>query len=321
MSLPWLENSRQRLSAAFEQQRLGHAPLLVGPRGVGKTELADWLYRRIVCLAPAAQAPCGECRSCQLLDSGTHPDFFRVGIPEDKKEIPVDSVRDLTASLQLTPSIGRNRVGLIEVAEAMNVNAANALLKTLEEPSNNAWLILVSHQIARLPATIRSRCQQIAIRPPEAEQALAWLASECPDHSAEQRAEALRLAADAPLAARELLLDDGIEFGHAVLDGLLAIANGQPVSSVIDERWQQQAAASWRWLAIWLNLIMRQAQGLPDSDLPGQRRLEQRLDPEALGGLWQRALEGTVLARGSARQDLLLAKWLLEWERIIQDGR
>jgi DNA polymerase III subunit delta' len=321
MMLPWLEPLRERLLGALEQERLGHAPLLAGPRGVGKAELADWLFRRILCLAPGPDAACGQCRACQLLDSGSHPDFFRVGIPEDKKEIPVDSVRGLTASLQLTPSIGRHRVGLIEVAEAMNVNAANALLKTLEEPSGNTWLILVSHHVARLPATIRSRCQQIAVRPPETDQALAWLSAQCPDHPPERLHEALQLAVDAPLAARDLLAGDGLEFGHAVLDGLLAIAGGRPVSTVIDESWQQQAAVSWRWLAIWINRIMRQAQGLPDSELPDRRRLASRPDPLALGELWQRALDGAVLARGSARQDLLLSKWLLEWERITQSGR
>lgn len=322
MIFPWLETTRERLHSSLEQQRLGHAPLLAGPKGVGKAVLAEWLYRRILCLAPQGIEPCGQCRSCSLLGSGSHPDFFRVGIPEDKKEIPVDSIRQLNGSLQLTPSLGRHRVGLIEVAEAMNVNAANALLKTLEEPSDNAWLILITHHSARLPATIRSRCQQIAVRPPETGEAMAWLSASMPDQSSERLAEALSLTGDAPLAALELLQEGGgLDFGHAVLDGLLAIANGQPVSTVIDEQWQQQAALSWRWLSVWAHLLMRQAQGVTDAALPGQRELTVRPEPQALGDLWQQALKGVQLSRGSARQDLLLAKWLLEWERISQAGR
>lgn len=320
-TLPWLDEIRNHLSSSLEQQRLGHAPLLTGPEGVGKTELAEWLYRRILCLAPNEQGACGQCRSCTLLDTGTHPDFFRIAIPEDKKEIPVDSVRGMTTSLQLTPSIGRHRLGLVEVAEAMNVNAANALLKTLEEPSDNTWLILISHQAARLPPTIRSRCQKIAVRPPDTAIAMAWLSQQCPGQAPERREEALALAADAPLAARQLLEDDGLGFGHAVLDGLLAIAEGQPVTTVINEQWQQQAAMTWRWLALWTSLLMRQAQGVPNTSLPGQRSLDLVLSPAALGELWQQALRGGVLARGSARQDLLLGKWLLEWERISQSGR
>ena len=320
MMYPWLDEIRSYLAAALEQQRLGHAPLLTGPEGVGKTALAEWLYRRILCLTPGEQGACGECRSCSLLDSGTHPDFFRVGIPEDKKEIPVDSVRGMTASLQLTPSIGRHRLGLIEVAEAMNMNAANALLKTLEEPSNNTWLVLISHQSSRLPATIRSRCQKIAVRPPDTTVSLAWLAEHCPGQSPERLEEALTLVADAPLAARSLLEDEGLDFGHAILDGLLSIAAGRPVSTVINEQWQQQAALTWRWLALWTSLLMRQAQGVPTSPLPGQRKLDSALSPAALGELWQQALKGGVLARSSARQDLLLGKWLLEWERISQSG-
>jgi DNA polymerase III subunit delta' len=320
MKLPWLIELHSRLATAVAEQKLGHAPLLAGPEGLGKAALAEALYRRMLCLSPAGESACGKCRACQLLDSGSHPDFFRVGIPEDKKEIPVDSVRELTASLQLTPSMGPNRVGLVEVAEAMNANAANALLKTLEEPSDNAWLILVTHHPARLPATIRSRCQQIVVRPPERAMALAWLAERCPDEAPERLEQALRLAADAPLAAQALLAGDGLDFGHSVLAGLLAIATGRPVSSVITEQWQQQAPTTWRWLALWVNVLMKQAHGLTDVTLPGQQRLEFNPDSAALGELWQQALRGIMLARGSARQELLLGKWLLEWERISQSG-
>jgi DNA polymerase-3 subunit delta' len=316
MNLPWLDVLKTRLSASLDQQRLGHAPMLTGPTGVGKVLLGEWLARRILCLQPNGRDPCLTCRSCQLIDSGSHPDFFRVGIPEEKKEIPVDSVRELCASLQLTPRMGPRRLGLIEPAEAMNINAANALLKTLEEPSANAFVVLISHQPGRLPATIRSRCQPIPVRPPEPQAALAWLSESCGAADEQSLKDALALTMDAPLAARELLEGDGLTFGREVLDGLLAIGAGRPVTSIMTEGWLQSTELTWRWLAVWTGVMMHHGQGLDSGRLPSGLTLP-TINGRALGGLWENALRGRALTRTSARQDLLMAKWLLEWEALI----
>ena len=316
MTLPWLEPEMERLASALDQERLGHAPLIGGPAGLGKSELGDWLARRILCLDPAQRDPCGQCASCRMIAAGTHPDFFRVGIPEDKKAIPVDSVRQLTDSLQLTPSIGPRRLGLIEPAEAMNTNAANALLKTLEEPSPNAWLVLVSHQPGRLPATVRSRCQPVSLRPPARGAALDWLSERCPETASDVLSEALSLTTGAPLAARRLLEEQRLEFGHAVLDGLLAVAGGAALDQVLDPRWVESAPETWEWLAVWCSVLMRHAQGLEARHLPGDRTLPTDLDPARLGQLWEQALKGMAMTRGNARQDLLLGKWLLEWKQL-----
>ncbi len=316
MSLPWLEDIKTRLSDSLDKQRLGHAPLLTGPFGVGKVLLGEWLARRILCLKPDGREPCLTCRSCQLIDSGSHPDFFRVGIPDEKKEIPVDSVRELCSSLQLTPRMGPRRLGLIEPAEAMNINAANALLKTLEEPSANAFMVLISHHPGRLPATIRSRCQPIPIRPPDSRAALEWLSASCPEIDRQSLSDALALTTGAPLAARELLENDGLSFGREVLDGLLSIGAGRPVTSIMTERWLQSAELTWRWLAVWTGVIMHHGQGVDSGRLPPGVSLP-LINGRGLGGLWEQALRGRALTRTSARQDLLIAKWLLEWEALI----
>jgi DNA polymerase-3 subunit delta' len=305
-----------RLAESLDQERLGHAPLICGPVGLGKTALADWLARRVLCHDPDGRDPCGRCVACRMIAAGSHPDYFRVGIPEDKREIPVDSVRELAERLQLTPSVGPRRLGLIEPGEAMNTNAANALLKTLEEPSPGAWLILVSHQPGRLPATVRSRCQPVTLRPPSQAVALEWLRAQCPDRTDEVLAEALALTTGAPLAAQQVLAEERLEFGHAVLDALLELAGGSAIDQVLDERWTDSAPETWQWLAVWCNALMRHSKGLEVRHLPADRRLPTNLDPVGLGRLWERALKGTALGRGNARQDLLLGKWLLEWQRI-----
>ena len=318
-NLPWLDDLKAQISAALIANRLGHAPLIQGPSGVGKRVLADWLSRRILCLEPDGRAACGQCRSCNLIESGTHPDFFDIGIPEDKRAIPVDSIRELNGRLQLTASLSERRIGRVMPAEAMNKNAANALLKTLEEPAGNAWLILVSDQPGQLPATVRSRCQVISVRPPEHAQALAWL-KECvrqlPNQvSADETAQALTLAGEAPLAALALLEGEGLAFGFSIRDGLIATANGEPVQEVLSSDWTADAPLTWRWLATWVALVLHQSMKLSD-DRQLIDELPRDISPQSVGQLWQQALQGSALAQGNARQDLLIGKWLLEWQEI-----
>jgi DNA polymerase-3 subunit delta' len=317
MTHAWLEPWCRELAGRIDGGRLGHAPLLTGSRGVGKRDIAGWLARRLLCLDPDGSAACGRCRSCQLVEAGAHPDFFAVEVAEDKQGIGVDQVRDLIERLQLTASVGQRRVGLLPSAEAMNVNAANALLKTLEEPADEAWLILVCERPEQLPATIRSRCQQIVIRVPEAGVAETWLASACPEASEDERALALAVAAGAPLAARDMIVSGDLAYGLEILEDL-----GREASSgEILERWQQQPQATWRWLARWLNLLMLDASriGHRHPDLPVG--LPAAGDRRTLLRLWQQALAGHREAvRGVVRQDLLLGRWLLEWEATLTGG-
>ncbi len=314
---PWLGTAAERLAQALEAQRLGHAPLLHGPAGIGKRALARWLVARILCADTSGQAPCGTCRSCLLLEAGTHPDLFIARVPDDKTQIPVDTIRELCGGLQLTPSLGRHRVGLIEPAERMNRNAANALLKTLEEPSPGTWLILVSDRPDDLPATVRSRCQQLALRPPTRAEALYWMQENSPQRDDQQLALALDFCGEAPLKAQALLCGDGIAFGSAIREALLTLASGRPIPAETAENWSSRADESWAWLAYWVRSWLGPRLGL--SAAQGQA-LPARCDPARLAQAWQRALEGRSLAESSIRADLLLDKWLLEWQSIFAVG-
>jgi len=318
VSLPWLDEHKTGLHERLEAGRLGHAPLIQGPEGVGKRELARWLAERILCQDPSGREPCGQCRACELMASGTHPDFFAVDIPEDRQSIPVDAIRDLIGKMQLTPSVGAARVGLFVDADAMNRNAANALLKTLEEPAPGAWLILCSDQPASLPATIRSRCQKLALRPPPIESADQWLAQECVEVEEHNRKAALVLAGGAPLAARAMLEHGEFERGLAILETLVEPAADRRSGKLLDE-WQQDAVGTWQWLARWLVLMMNRMRGVSSTDLPMAVRLPADLPAARVAQLWEQALEGRRAASsGSVRQDLSLGKWLLEWEALME---
>ena len=308
--LPWLRTCRDHLNQSLANERLGHAPLLHGPAGLGKRSLADWLVRRLLCLAPNNGNPCGACRACQLLDSGTHPDLFAAAVPEDRTQLTVDVIRELNRGLELTPALGPRRIGLIAEADQMNRNAANALLKTLEEPAGQAWLVLVSDRPDALPATVLSRCQKLAVRPPPTEQAMAWLAEEVKAADPAQHELALEVAGGAPLRARQLLQEQSLEFGLEIRSALLEMAKGNVLEPGLTETWAGRADEAWHWLAFWTRQWTGSALGLgEDTGAPA--------DAERLAERWQAALTGRALADGSIRADLLLGKWLLEWEALF----
>ena len=231
---PWLDPERHALNQALDDQRLGHAPMFLGSPGVGKRALADWLVRRILCLQPVEGEPCGECHACTLIANATHPDLFRLALLEDKSEILVDQVREFIASLSLTPSIGDRRIGLIVPADRLNRNAANALLKTLEEPSGEVWLVLVTDNEDKLPVTVTSRCQRRYVPVPDPATAMDWLTKRHGDRADRDCQLALELADGAPLLADAWLSGAGKpcigQQGRAVgqLQGQLAV----PISPV-----------------------------------------------------------------------------------------
>lgn len=190
---PWLDMQRQRLLA----QR-GHAWLLHGPSGLGQYELAQELVRAWLCDAPSAQGACGQCASCHAIDVRTHADLCvlmpetfmqqhnwplsekaQSDIDEKKRkpsrEIRVEAMRDAVEFAQRTSARGRAKVVWVYPAEHMNTIAANALLKTLEEPPGDTRFVLVSEAAHMLLPTIRSRCLGHALAWPTQEESLMWL--------------------------------------------------------------------------------------------------------------------------------------------------
>lgn len=198
MLYPWQREIWDGLQAKLE--RLPHAVLLHGPEGIGKLALAEHLVQGLLCeAADRSQAPCGRCEGCRWFLAGSHPDFRRVepealaGRPETPDEDPepqaargpkpsteikVDQVRALEGFLNLGSHRHGRRVALVHPAESMNPNAANALLKGLEEPPGSALFVLVAHRPARLLPTIRSRCVAIPVPVPERSGSATWLAAQ-----------------------------------------------------------------------------------------------------------------------------------------------
>ncbi len=152
------------LQRALASEKVPHAYLFSGPRGVGKHLTARTLAMTLNCAEEGTDA-CGVCRSCTKVIRETHPDVFEVGLPEKKKSIPIDSVRELERRLFVRPYEGRAKVAIIDPADLMTTAAANALLKTLEEPRPGSFIVLVTSRASSLLPTVRSRCQIVRFRP------------------------------------------------------------------------------------------------------------------------------------------------------------
>ena len=198
--LPWHESQWREIRAKIERGILPHALLLRGAEGLGKLDFACYLGSALLCSENGPDgAPCGHCRSCTLIRAGNHPDLIHVTVAPEKKTIGIDQIRELIEKLALTPQFATGKVVIISPADGLNHNAANSLLKTLEEPPAGAHLLLCSSRPARLPATIRSRCQQLVFHPPSQDQARAWLSGRLPE--GDDPDSLLQLAANAPLTA------------------------------------------------------------------------------------------------------------------------
>lgn len=318
---PWLSATFTRLSGLAAAGRLPHALLLTGPEGVGKGRLARRVAQAVLCHQPLADGqPCGQCASCRPFLVGAHPDFTELAPEEPGKPIKVDAVRDFCGALQLTSQFGHGKVGIIQPAEAMNVAAANALLKTLEEPAAGTLIILVTAHPARLPVTVRSRCQRWTLPVPERVEAEAWLARQ-PQVSGEDHALLLDLVEGRPLAALELAAPEQLAQRTRWLESLLHLlrAGGNPlaVAASVDKS-TLPALVHWTTLLV-TDLLRLQAgsSALINRDLADVLpSIARRVDARGLFSLYDHLLELGALVNHPLNRDLLLEDLLLRFDRL-----
>lgn len=234
---PWQDAPWRRLWTAQQSQRLPHALLLTGPIGSGLTAFAQAFATALLCERPdkTGRRACGDCRSCTLIAAGNHPDLIVVAPEAEGKPIRIDQVRALSDFVSLSCHYGRYKIALVDPADAMNRNAANSLLKTLEEPPAKTLILLVSSQLMLLPFTIRSRCQRIRLDATGGDLALRWVAAR--GVSAIPAEVLLRLADFGPQRALELSGTERLQQRELLLEGLemLHAGSGEPVA--IAERW------------------------------------------------------------------------------------
>lgn len=231
--IPWLQEDYLGLLSRFKSNTPPHALMLYGKEGVGKVLLADRLVAGILCRELNHQQPCGQCQSCRWLASGFHPDLQEI---KGDGEIKVDEIRSIQQFARLTPETGK-KVVVIKHADRMNLNAANSLLKVLEEPPSDLYFILETSGMEKLPITVRSRCQGYFVKPPFMNDALFYLQGIAEARSLDVSADVLHLllsiSFEAPFKALNYL-DNGylekrgllLQTIHDLLSGELSIAKG-----------------------------------------------------------------------------------------------
>ena len=200
--LPWQRPEWDQLQQQLAAGQLPHALLLAGRQYTGKSQLALALSRLLLCPDADRSGNCGHCHACELSATGGHGDFRWVQPEEKSRVIKIEQIREVVRFTNKTAGYGLRKVIVLAPADTMNVNAFNALLKALEEPARDTYLILVCHRMYGVPATIRSRCQIIRLTTPHKEVCLDWVDQTTGNR--EHSEELLSLADGLPVLAQQL---------------------------------------------------------------------------------------------------------------------
>lgn len=316
MNLPvWLETEWRSLSSRLRRGQLPHALLIAGATGLGKRALADLLVHSALCEQRSDDGhPCLQCRSCLLLAAGTHPDRVHVTLElrDDGKlrsEITVEQIRNLSQRLSLSSQFGGLQLVIIEPADVMNANAANALLKTLEEPSASTVIVLVSDRPARLPATIRSRCQRVAVALPSAADARAWLGANGVAH--DQATAALAATLGNPGRALAAIGDETLALRADCLRDLGALRAGRAIALTIAEAWAADRPADRLWQAA---VVVAEEVRKLATGVAGALGLTDPQEIPKLAAWFAHANRSRELLSTTLRGDLIILDLLHSWQ-------
>lgn len=324
---PWQMPQWRQVISQYQQNRLPHALLLCGPPGLGKSIFAGQLANLLLCKSPAAipgqgelslgETACGSCSGCHLLAANNHPDLYSLIPEENAKNIKVDQIRELIFALSQTGQRAGYRVAIINPADSLNKAAANALLKTLEEPEGRVLLLLVSDYPGRLPPTIRSRCQRIYFS--YAQNSDHWLKQQLQQLNLNANADLLlKIAEYAPLRALYLAENNYLKIRDQLL-AHLAIAN-------VPEFLKQDLKL---WMDAFISIICdvirlhlhTPPECLINHDIASSlQKLQQSYPPASAWHLWEKLTEARRFLHSSSvnlNEQLLLESLLIMANRSI----
>lgn len=323
-AFPWQQPVYNDLVRRRRSTGLPHALLLTGLAGIGKHELALYTAKWLLCLQDGDE-PCGQCHSCQLWNAGTHPDFLLCQPEDGSRQIRIEAIRRVNDFLAQTPQISRCQVVNLRPVEVMNTNSANALLKTLEEPAGESYLLLETERFGSVLPTIRSRCQRIALNPPAADESLQWLAAQ--GYAAEQAEPALRLNHGAPLKAFSWLQGEQSDQQQRWLEQLQQWTQGTAPLQLIAEQWSKQLDLQdvMGWLYSFLSDCLKANMGIADDQLiygPQVRAtLGGAMPPAAklitLHDRVKEILAALLSGAASYNKQLVIESLLLEWRDLV----
>lgn len=319
---PWLNQPYRQIIARHQQGQAHHALLLQAINGMGDDALVWGGSRWLMCQQPDGLKSCGVCHGCQLMQAATHPDWYRLEAEKGKASLGIDAVRDVSEKLYHFAQQGGAKIVWLPDATQLTEAAANALLKTLEEPPANCWFFLSVQEPSRLLATLRSRCLRWHLAPPEEGQSLQWLQRQQPQPEAVLRA-ALRLSNGAPAAALALLQPDRWQARQTLCETLQVALQGD-VLQLLPALNSDDVADRLSWLIALLVDAMKLHQGaanwLSNADRPDVvAQLAQQFNSSALAESTQQWIlcREQLLHVASLNRELILTDRLLAWGRLL----
>lgn len=323
---PWLRAPFEQLISQYQAGRGHHALLVHALPEMGDDALIYAICRWLMCQHPQGHKSCGTCHSCQLMQAETHPDSYNISLEKGKSSIGIDVVREITEKLYSHSQQGGNKVIRIAQADKLTEAAANALLKTLEEPPIKTWFFLSCREPAYLPATLRSRCLCWHLAPPAESYARAWLARET-QQTSDSLTAALRLSGGSPPAALQLLEPALWKQREKLTNRLSDACDSGDILSLLPEFNHDDAIRALDWLCALLLDAVKYQQGAMDwltnnDHLPLVIKLTQQGSPTLLHCLLQTLFQcrETLLNVVGVNRELILTETLLTWERLMQPG-
>ena len=266
--LPWFESFAKQLSTRVAQKRLHHALLLSGAKGIGKHQLADDIACLVLCKTlTAGEDACGQCQSCQLFAAGSHPDFQYV--TTEKTQIGVDAIRMAIQALHSRAQLNHNKVLVIAEADLMSESAANALLKTLEEPTESTYIILVTDSVGQLLPTILSRCEKHALATPDPNVSLIWLDEtlNTSNHENHVTADLLAAYSHAPMAVLDFYKRENAKTHEEFIANVAQLNEGKLDAQIVAAQWQDELNQVLKWAQLYIAEKAKLSAGLISSSI------------------------------------------------------
>lgn len=312
MLYPWLIPAWQQWQASIKTNHLAAATLLTASSGLGVSQLVERVIFSTLC-EHASDTGCGFCHACQLLSNHTHPDVHRLSPEKSEGMIVVEQVRQVNQWAYKSSFQSKARFIVIEPADQMNLAAANALLKTLEEPPLGCYFILITAHPERLLPTIRSRCQMRLVPPPSTVQVCDWLSEQIREPVA---GYVLRLHDNSPLATQDFLLNGGLSQYQTLESCFLSLLQGDlsalaPCVKALNEAPIIRLTWLWHMLAD----AQKRHFGYQSTDLtPASASLAAMFEYDALYQASQKLVELLTQLRevSALNSELLITNWLLQ---------
>ncbi|MCK9619803.1 MAG: DNA polymerase III subunit delta' [Methylobacter sp.] len=324
--LPWQQHLWGHLCSYIEQKRIPQALLITGNKGLGKQQLAGQFAVALLCAAPQGNGmACGLCSSCLLVNAETHPDFIQVQPEEPGKGITIGQIRSLVTRLTLKPQFETHRIVIINPADKMNNAAANAFLKCLEEPTERTVIILITEKPSKLPATIISRCQKLAIVSPDKQTVADWLTMTVQSDAATDKKMYcnISLAQGAPLLALDYANDGTLTLRNECFKTWMAIAKRHESPVIVAEDWHKLPALPLIfWMTSWVIDLIKcfyhsDVENLYNPDLHEQlQELSRQLELKGLYKLYDLLLIGRQRLDTQINKQLLFEEILIQWHEL-----